>query len=76
MFSKKYCVFLTQILCTLDWIFYNKQGKYTDSNSLLCISVLFHVLILTRCTHDCSLFIVHRSLFIVHCSLLVHWVGK
>ncbi|KAJ6829798.1 hypothetical protein M6B38_250530 [Iris pallida] len=34
-------------------------------------SVLLHVLMLTRCTHDCSLFIVHCSSFIVHCSLFI-----
>ncbi|KAJ6821738.1 hypothetical protein M6B38_390890 [Iris pallida] len=58
----------------------SKQGKYTDSKPLLCTSVLFYVLILTRCTHDGSLFIVHRSSFIVRCSfqcsLFIHWGGK
>ncbi|KAJ6818976.1 hypothetical protein M6B38_404585 [Iris pallida] len=40
-------------------------------------SVYLPCFILTRCTHDCSLFIVHHSSFIVqYFSLLVHWVGK
>ncbi|KAJ6793081.1 hypothetical protein M6B38_112680 [Iris pallida] len=52
------------------------RGKYTGSNSLLCIVCLAsfsHVdTLYTRLfIVHCSLFTVHRSLFIVHCSLFI-----